>query len=71
MQLEEDRGLKNTPRLTTTTGDSCKSCTIASNQILNDADSSAEATEQCYVRPLRSRMQHDPQERDLNFSPAA
>lgn len=71
MQLQEDRGLENTPHLTTTTGDSCESCTVAGNQILDGADSSAEAAEQCCVRPLGSRTQHDPQERDLNFSPAA
>lgn len=71
MQLQEDCGLENTPHLTTTTGDSCESCTVAGNQILDGADSSAEATEQCYVRPLGPRTQHDPQERELNFSPAA
>ncbi|KAK1722918.1 uncharacterized protein BDZ83DRAFT_653480 [Colletotrichum acutatum] len=71
MQLQEDRGLENTPHLATTTGDSCESCTVAGNQILDGADSSAEAREQRCIRPLGSRTQHDPQERDLNFSPAA
>ncbi|KAK2728630.1 hypothetical protein CKAH01_10760 [Colletotrichum kahawae] len=69
-ELDEDRGRETTPCLTTTHGDTYEAYTKADNHNLDDAKPSAEAIEQCYSRPLRSRTQHDSQEHDLNISPA-
>ncbi|KAH9225106.1 hypothetical protein K456DRAFT_1732166 [Colletotrichum gloeosporioides 23] len=53
MRLEENRDLEIMPRLKTTTNDSCEACPVADDQILDDADSSAEATEKSYALVTR------------------